>query len=195
MVTSSPRKPTTAKPTAAPKAAAPAAKAAAKPAAKSASKPAGTPANKTALKAATAASASKRKAPKAAPPTKPMAKANGKASTPSHAKLRTPSAPAVTADQTAAMAKKHPGALKPLAEAKEKTKKAKLVRDSFTMPELEYAALGEVKRACLKTGFEVKKSELLRVGVAMIRKMDLAALQAAVGALSPLKPGRPRKEK
>src|SRR4051812_28675260 len=34
-------------------------------------------------------------------------------------------------------------------ESKEKTKKAKLVRDSFTMPEAEYAVLGEVKKACL----------------------------------------------
>ncbi|MDP9109257.1 MAG: hypothetical protein M3N23_09335 [Pseudomonadota bacterium] len=124
-----------------------------------------------------------------------MAKANGKATSLPHAKLRTPSASAVVAHPTAALAKKQLAALKMPAEAKEKTKKAKLVRDSFTMPELEYAALGEVKRACLKAGFEVKKSELLRVGVAMIRKMELPALQAAVGALSPLKPGRPRKEK
>lgn len=80
-------------------------------------------------------------------------------------------------------------------ETKEKVKKAKLVRDSFTMPESEYAALGEVKKACLKAGFEVKKSELLRIGVAIIRTLELPALQRAIGALAPLKPGRPRKEK
>lgn len=80
-------------------------------------------------------------------------------------------------------------------EIKEKIKKAKLVRDSFTMPEIEYAALGEVKKNCLKAGFEVKKSELLRIGVALIRDLDLAALKVAAAALSPLKPGRPRKEK
>lgn len=83
----------------------------------------------------------------------------------------------------------------PVIELREKSKKAKLVRDSFTMPEMEYAALGEVKKACLKAGFEVKKSELLRIGVALIRKMELPALKSAVAALSPLKPGRPRKEK
>lgn len=73
----------------------------------------------------------------------------------------------------------------------EKIKKPKLVRDSFTMPEAEYAALGEVKKACLKAGFEVKKSELLRIGVALVRKMALAVLKQEVGALTPLKPGRP----
>jgi hypothetical protein len=77
----------------------------------------------------------------------------------------------------------------------EKVKKAKLVRDSFTMPETEYAALGEVKKACLKAGFEVKKSELLRIGVALVRKLALASLKQELGALAPLKPGRPRKEK
>ena len=97
---------------------------------------------------------------------------------------------------------RQPGALKQSASvakagsaSKEKPKKSKLVRDSFTMPELEYAALSEVKKACLKAGFEVKKSELLRIGVAMIRKLELQALRQAVAALSPLKPGRPRKEK
>ncbi len=82
-----------------------------------------------------------------------------------------------------------------ISEVKEKVKKAKLIRDSFTMPEMEYAVLGEVKKNCLKAGFEVKKSELLRIGVVLIRDLDLAALKSAVGALSPLKPGRPRKEK
>ncbi len=80
-------------------------------------------------------------------------------------------------------------------EIKEKVKKAKLIRDSFTMPEVEYAVLGDVKKNCLKAGFEVKKSELLRIGVVLIRDLDLAALKGAVAALSPLKPGRPRKEK
>jgi len=43
-------------------------------------------------------------------------------------------------------------------EIVDKVKKAKLVRDSFTMPEAEYAVLGQVKRACLKAGVEVKKA-------------------------------------
>jgi hypothetical protein len=81
------------------------------------------------------------------------------------------------------------------AENKDKVKKAKLVRDSFTMPEAEYNLLGEVKKACVQAGFEVKKSELLRVGVALVKQMEVTKLKAAVAALPALKAGRPKKEK
>jgi hypothetical protein len=76
-----------------------------------------------------------------------------------------------------------------------KAKKEKLVRDSFSMPETEYAVLGAVKKACLKAGIEVKKSELLRIGVALIRKMDVTSLKNVLATLPPLKAGRPKQEK
>ncbi len=79
--------------------------------------------------------------------------------------------------------------------AKEKVKKAKLVRDSFTMPEAEYAALSQVKKACLGAGFEVKKSQLLRIGLLLLSKTDVKALKLLVDGLAPLKAGRPKKEK
>lgn len=66
-----------------------------------------------------------------------------------------------------------------------------LVRDSFTMPEQEYAVLAEVKQACLRAGIEVKKSELLRIGVALLGQLDLATLKTVLGALPQLKTGRP----
>jgi hypothetical protein len=66
-----------------------------------------------------------------------------------------------------------------------------LVRDSFTMPEQEYAVLGAVKQACLKAGFEVKKSELLRIGVALLGQVDIATLKSVLAALPQLKTGRP----
>ncbi|UVW30247.1 hypothetical protein [Massilia sp. H6] len=66
-----------------------------------------------------------------------------------------------------------------------------LVRDSFTMPEGEYAVLAEVKSACLRAGIEVKKSELLRVGVALLGQVDIATLKAVLAALPQLKTGRP----
>ena len=81
------------------------------------------------------------------------------------------------------------------AEVVEKVKKPKLVRDSFTMPESEYAALGTVKKACLKAGVEVKKSQLLRIGVALLSKTDVPALKKLIAGLAPLKAGRPKKEK
>ena len=85
--------------------------------------------------------------------------------------------------------------LKNMDTPKEKVKKAKLVRDSFSMPEAEYAVLGAVKKACLKAGIEVKKSELLRIGVALIQKMDVAALKGVLSTLPPLKAGRPKQDK
>ena len=80
-----------------------------------------------------------------------------------------------------------------LAEVSAKARKPKLVRDSFTMPENEYAMLGEIKKACLKAGYEVKKSELLRVGVALVSQMNIVALKDILAALPPLKAGRPKK--
>ncbi|GAC1405803.1 MAG: hypothetical protein NVSMB6_00980 [Burkholderiaceae bacterium] len=65
-----------------------------------------------------------------------------------------------------------------------------MVRDSFTMPEEEYARLGKLKKACLKAGYEVKKSELLRVGIALISKMDIVAVKDLLAALAPRKADR-----
>ncbi len=77
----------------------------------------------------------------------------------------------------------------------EKPKKAKLVRDSFTMPESEYALIGAMKKACLGAGFEIKKSEILRIGVALLAKLDPKKIKTAQAALEPLKAGRPKKHK
>jgi hypothetical protein len=76
-----------------------------------------------------------------------------------------------------------------------KVKKAKLVRDSFTMPETEYAVLGQTKKKCIAAGFEIKKSELLRIGVAMINALDINKIRAAQANLFPVKAGRPSKAK
>lgn len=78
--------------------------------------------------------------------------------------------------------------------AEGKVKKPKLVRDSFTMPEEEYAVLGQVKKNCLKAGIEVKKSQLLRIGLALLNKADSASLKKMIAELPPLKAGRPKKE-
>lgn len=77
--------------------------------------------------------------------------------------------------------------------AKLKLKKPKLVRDSFAMPENEYEVLREVKKACMKAGIDIKKSELLRVGVALLKKQAPNEIQATLSALMPLKAGRPKK--
>jgi hypothetical protein len=99
--------------------------------------------------------------------------------------------PAVALDELeAAMRPAEPAERK---KDRHKAKKPRLVRDSFTMPEEEYAALGEMKKTCLKAGVAVKKSELLRVAVSLLRKMDMPELQQALDALTPVKAGRPKK--
>jgi hypothetical protein len=131
----------------------------------------------------------------AAPAAKPAAKA---ASSSPVKPAATPAKPG--AKKTAAAAPKDtrkPAASAPPTGAaaepvREKARKAKLVRDSFTMPEHEYEMLGQVKKACLKAGFEIKKSELLRIGVALISQMDLATLQKVLASLPQLKTGRPK---
>lgn len=80
-------------------------------------------------------------------------------------------------------------------ETADKVKKSKLIRDSFTMPEEEYAILGLVKKSCLKAGVDVKKSQLLRIGLLLLGEKDVPALKALIADLSPLKAGRPKKEK
>lgn len=60
---------------------------------------------------------------------------------------------------------------------------AGLLHASFTMPKEEYKPLAEVKRACLKAGIELKKTELLQANVALMRQMDLEKLKERLCAL------------
>ena len=84
--------------------------------------------------------------------------------------------------------------VKPVVKA-EKVKKPKLVRDSFTMPQSEYDVLAQVKKSCIAAGFEIKKSELLRIGVSLLQKLDTKKINEALSGLTPLKAGRPSKHK
>ena len=74
-----------------------------------------------------------------------------------------------------------------------KVKKAKLVRDSFTMPEPEYALIATLKKRCLDAGVSAKKSEILRAAVASLAKSSDASVVAAVRRLEVIKTGRPAK--
>ena len=67
------------------------------------------------------------------------------------------------------------------------------MRDSFTMPANEYQILQEIKKASLKAGIEVKKSELLRIGVGLLKTLSIAQLSAARSGLTKLSAGRPKK--
>lgn len=73
--------------------------------------------------------------------------------------------------------------------------KAKLIRGSFTLPKAEYAVLAELKGACLKNGLAVKKNQLLRVGIALLRECDSARLGDMVAALPSVTPKPAKKNK
>jgi hypothetical protein len=72
-----------------------------------------------------------------------------------------------------------------------KPKKPKLVRDSFTIPEVEYIQLAELKQRCLDAGLAVKKSELLRAGLQALVSMPSDALIKQFDSIEKLKTGRP----
>jgi hypothetical protein len=75
----------------------------------------------------------------------------------------------------------------------EKPKKQKLVRDSFTMPQDEYAHIAALKARCLKAGVSAKKSELLRAALVNLAGLSDKALLGAVASLKQIKTGRPAK--
>lgn len=83
-----------------------------------------------------------------------------------------------------------PHAAKP---AKAKAKKVKLVRDSYAMPDNEYAQIGALKKRLAALGNEVKKSELLRGGIAALVALNDAELKAVMGRIERIKTGRPAK--
>jgi hypothetical protein len=146
--------------------------------------PAAKPAVKTAAKPAAKKSATTKAAPakKAAAKKAPARTVRSKAA-PTPAKVAQQAARAIAAPAKSTRAKAAPT---PAPAAR-----PRLVRDSFTMPEHEYAVLATVKQACLKAGFEVKKSELLRIGVALLGQLDTASLRAVLDSLPQLKTGRP----
>ncbi len=90
-----------------------------------------------------------------------------------------------------AKAERHPKAQK--VEKPAKPAKVKLVRDSFAMPEADYANLALLKQRALDAGFEVKKSELLRLGVKLLATLAPEELVARAQSLEKLKTGRPVK--
>ncbi len=75
----------------------------------------------------------------------------------------------------------------------EKTKKPKLVRDSFTIPKLEYTVLDDLKQRAAQLGTPAKKSEVLRAGIKALATLSDAAFKAAMAAVPAIKTGRPKK--
>jgi len=76
-----------------------------------------------------------------------------------------------------------------------KAKKPKLVRDSFTIPKLEYLKLEELKHhRGVKLGALVKKSELIRAGIMALAAMSDSNFLKTTKAVPAIKTGRPAKD-
>lgn len=73
----------------------------------------------------------------------------------------------------------------------EKARKPKLVRDSFTIPKLEYVVLEELKQRATGLARPVKKSELLRAGIKALAAMPDATFLKALDNVPAIKTGRP----
>lgn len=124
---------------------------------------------------------------------KPAAKPAVKTAVKTAAKQAPKAAVVVSPKASAVVAEKAAG--KPVAKVDKnaKPKKAKLVRDSFTMPELEYGLIAAVKKRCIAKGVAVKKSEVLRAAIISFAAQSDAAVSAALEALEIIKTGRPPK--
>lgn len=85
---------------------------------------------------------------------------------------------------------------KAVKEVKAKTpapKKAKMVRDSFTIPETDYALFNTLKQRALAAGKEIKKGELLRAGLAVLNSLSENELFKVLASVERIKTGRPSK--
>ena len=84
-------------------------------------------------------------------------------------------------------------AVKATKEKKIVIKKPKLVRDSFTFPESDYALIRVLKQRALAAGCDVKKTEVLRAALTVISELSDQDLVTALNRIDKLKPGRPAK--
>jgi hypothetical protein len=107
-----------------------------------------------------------------------------------------PPAPVKAAKPKASVAKKPrvQPAPAPVPEKAAKARKPKLVRDSFTIPKIEYGVLDELKQRAALLARPVKKSELLRAGIKALAAMPNAAFLTALDQVPAIKTGRPTRE-
>lgn len=61
--------------------------------------------------------------------------------------------------------------------------KTKKVCDSFNMPQSDYEKIDALKQKCLKSGLQVKKSQLLRAGLHVLEKLSASQLKIALSGI------------
>jgi hypothetical protein len=66
-----------------------------------------------------------------------------------------------------------------------------VVRDSFTMPVIDYGRIPALKARCIALGVAMKKSELLRAGLLTLEHLPDADLKRVIAMVENVKTGRP----
>jgi hypothetical protein len=78
-----------------------------------------------------------------------------------------------------------------VAAAAKASRPGMVIRDSFTMPAADYALIALLKKRCIGLGVAIKKSELLRAGLAALERLPDESLAQVVAAVESVKTGRP----
>jgi hypothetical protein len=67
---------------------------------------------------------------------------------------------------------------------------SKIIRDSFTMPMVDYDLIASLKKRCISSGVSVNKSQLLRAGLNALNSISDKELIEIINQLIEVKPGR-----
>ena len=67
----------------------------------------------------------------------------------------------------------------------------KVIRDTFSMPSVEYEVIAEIKDRCLEKKVVVNKSQVVRAGLALLQAVSDKELMDVIGKLTKVKAGRP----
>ena len=87
------------------------------------------------------------------------------------------------------------GEAQPSSRAPRRKARAKVVRDTFSMPEDDYGIIEEVRQRLIREHATVKnKSEVLRAGLRLLQTLDSEDLLQAAEDVVSLKPGRPAQD-
>lgn len=68
----------------------------------------------------------------------------------------------------------------------------RVVREAFTLPEIEHAQIAGLRQQMLGAGVHVTKSEVVRAGLLLLGELDADALQHAFERVEKIKVGRPK---
>ena len=68
----------------------------------------------------------------------------------------------------------------------------KTIRDTFTLPEDDYAIINHCKKRFLKQEVSVTKSEIIRIGLKVLEQMSDKEMGESYGLIKNIKIGRPK---